>query len=931
MSRLGVAQRAEPTDDGATARPRTWSKRALRLTPVVLTLLLAAIFLSPSGSLLSSGALPGAADHPAVPATFLGYNVTFRQTGLPFGTNWSVTLNGNTLYSTYPRIRFPEIPNGTYPFTVATASNGYAPTPNNGNVTVAGVSPPNVNIAFAAPPGVYSATFTQTGLPFGTAWGVTFNGTYYVSNRFGNVVVSPVRNGSYLWNTSVFAGLYPVPPSGTMNISAASNTTNVVFGPQPGHYTVTFAETGLPGGVTWWVTFNGTVYSGNTFTGITINSVVNGTYSWNVSYTGYSAVPSTGPMVINGAGSTTNIVFTPIPGEYAVAFTEGGLPFGVTWWVTFNTTVYSGNTLTGITINGVVNGSYSWNVSYAGYTATPASATMSINGTGTTTAITFTAIPGEYLASFTEGGLPGGTTWAVVFNGTTHSATSPGAVQITGVKNGSYAWSAVPVPGYSAAPASGTMNITGVDNTTRITFTKLLPGQYSVVFGEIGLPSGTTWSVTFNGTTLSSSAPTSMMFTSGNGNWGFNVGSVTGYSASPASGTVAVSGKTAWQNITFSSGPPTYSATFTEKNLATGTNWSVTLQSTTLYSTTASIIFSGLVDQTYSFTVASLGRWAPTPASGSLTINGANVQQAVNFTLGPMSYSVTFVPKGLPAAQSWSLSLNKVSQTSANAGNIVFSEANGTFPFVVTAITGFVLSPASGNVTVNGANVQQNITADRAYGVTFTESGLPAGGSWTVVLNGVSTPSTATTAVFSMANGTYDFTVAGPSGYTATPSSGKVTVNGASATQAVSFAKSNSGTTQKSTNPLASGWGLFAVIAVVVILLVVLLALLLLRRRKSGSSGPSGPFAEDAAAGAAVAGSASESPPSASDDNPPAPEESSSETPAAESSDSSATPSEGESSSEPSSSGDSPPSSEPSSGEGQSSTDSSEDFHETSP
>jgi len=79
------------------------------------------------------------------------------------------------------------------------------------------------------------------------------------------------------------------------------------------------------------------------------------------------------------------------------------------------------------------------------------------------------------------------------------------------------------------------------------------PPSYAVTFSESGLPSSTTWSVTFNGS-LKTSATSSIAFTSPNGTWPFTVGTVTSYSASPASGHVTVSGVPATQDVSFTSG-----------------------------------------------------------------------------------------------------------------------------------------------------------------------------------------------------------------------------------------------------------------------------------------------------------------------------------------------------------------------------------------
>jgi len=55
------------------------------------------------------------------PQAIKKYSVTFTESGLPSGTSWSVTLNGNTESSTTNTISFSE-PNGTYSYVVASVT-----------------------------------------------------------------------------------------------------------------------------------------------------------------------------------------------------------------------------------------------------------------------------------------------------------------------------------------------------------------------------------------------------------------------------------------------------------------------------------------------------------------------------------------------------------------------------------------------------------------------------------------------------------------------------------------------------------------------------------------------------------------------------------------------------------------------------------------
>ena len=74
--------------------------------------------------------------------------------------------------------------------------------------------------------------------------------------------------------------------------------------------------------------------------------------------------------------------------------------------------------------------------------------------------------------------------------------------------------------------------------------------SHSVNFTESGLPGGSTWSVSLNGVTHTSTTP-NITFSMTNGTYPFMVGYSPGYSASPASGSVTVSGVNVTQSITF--------------------------------------------------------------------------------------------------------------------------------------------------------------------------------------------------------------------------------------------------------------------------------------------------------------------------------------------------------------------------------------------
>ena len=237
-----------------------------------------------------------------------------------------------------------------------------------------------------------------------------------------------------------------------------------------------------------------------------------------------------------GGGKTT----------YHVTFTETGLPSSTSWSVTLAGSTQSSHTSTIVFTKS--NGTYTYGVTASGYTATPASGSISVSGANLSQSLAFSA-PITYNVTFTETGLPSGTSWSATLAGSTLSSTTSSIVFQEA--SGTYAFT-VQASGYTASPGSGSVTVAGADQSQAITFTAVPSGSYDVTFTESGLPSGTNWSVTLNGTSQSSTT-SSIVFTIGNGSWSFSVGAITGYTASPPSGTVAVSGAPVTRTITFTS------------------------------------------------------------------------------------------------------------------------------------------------------------------------------------------------------------------------------------------------------------------------------------------------------------------------------------------------------------------------------------------
>jgi hypothetical protein len=339
--------------------------------------------------------------------------------------------------------------------------------------------------------------------------------------------------------------------------------------------------------------------------------------------------------------------------------------------------------------------------------------------------------------------------------------------------------------------------------------------QSTITFTETGLKPGTKWSVTMynsltggpgatplpiNGSTLSSTN-SSITFTLANGTYVYGV-TTPGYSATPASGTIAVTGGSVSQPIAFAGFPTPCKVTFTASGLKPGTRWTLTVQppftnKTTFTTTNSSINVSALTNETLYFTASAPG-YTAIPASGEIETDGASVSQPIAFILTPSRTTLTFTETGMKAGTRWSvtvygstLGLNGTTLTSTNS-SVMFTLPNGTYTFNVTA-PGYAPNPPSGTIEVNGTPITKPIAFAPTVPVTFSETGLGATADWTVTLHGSTlnvngtTQSSANSSIpFQVGNGTYSYSVSAE-GFTPSPAAGTFNVSGMAVSEPIGF------------------------------------------------------------------------------------------------------------------------------------------------
>ncbi|MCL5962934.1 MAG: hypothetical protein M1411_00980, partial [Candidatus Thermoplasmatota archaeon] len=425
-----------------------------------------------------------------------------------------------------------------------------------------------------------------------------------------------------------------------------------------------------------------------------------------------------------------------------------------------------------------------------------------------------------------ETGLPSGTIWYVnITGGASYSSTT--STITFNEPNGSYSYTvATGNKEYAPKPSSGSFTVNGANVNQAITFTF----TYRVTFTESGLPSGTIWYVNITGGASYSSTTSTITFNEPNGSYSYTV--ATGnkeYAPSLAKGSFAVNGGNVNQAVTFNL--VTYSVTFTETGLPSGTIWYVNITGGASYSSTTSTITFNEPNGSYSYTVATGNKkYAPSLAKGSFAVNGGNVNQAVTFNL--VTYSVTFTETGLPSGTIWYVNITGGASYSSTTSTITFNEPNGTYSYTVaTGNKEYAPGLAAGSLTVNGAPVSESITFNLfTYSVTFTESGLSTGVNWSVTLNGVTEHSTSTSIVFTEPNGTYAYSTGYVTESTTSFASGNVTVNGKAVTQKIIFSSTSTSSTSTNTLSITSAY-LYSIIIAIIIVAVVIVTIMLMKKR----------------------------------------------------------------------------------------------------
>ncbi|MCI4340308.1 MAG: YncE family protein, partial [Thermoplasmata archaeon] len=440
---------------------------------------------------------------------------------------------------------------------------------------------------------------------------------------------------------------------------ALDNRSDELFVTDPGSYNVTVIDAGTDASVAAVpvaqpdLSLQGIAYDPETDqlwigAGYWYAVVINATARIVVGYlasdpAGVIYVPDNGAICFTNSANRTFGCYSGNPAWYApatpITFAETGLPVGWSWSVSIGAAVqYS--TDRNISF-GLTPTAFSYDFGYTisaanGFTATPASGSVTSNGYPMLVNVSFAAVADTWEADFVAVGLPNGTTWAVLLNGSWNATTSP--TNSFRVPNGTYNYSVPSLARFAPTIANGTIVVAGLPVTVDVEFS-LIPAIYTVTFVETGLPDGTSWPVTFNGLLERSLTP-SVVFHAINGTYAFSVVRLTYLQPTPSAGTVPVDGANVTVRITYT--PllgPTFDLWFNETGLPTGTNWSVTLSGSPNWSATDSIGFVLPIQFFGDFVVGSVPGFFASPASGAIS---------QHTSLLPLTIPIVFAPGTRP-------------------------------------------------------------------------------------------------------------------------------------------------------------------------------------------------------------------------------------------------------------------------------------------
>jgi YVTN family beta-propeller protein len=257
----------------------------------------------------------GAAVPVSVPFHSIEYPVTINESGLPSGVTWYFNVSGQpsvltNVTATSGTSASLSLQNGTYSYTTATEPMNWNASTGQG-FSVAG-SPVSVNLTFSSSsPGPYLVTFTDSGLPASAAWFVNVTGQAGLSGWSNTNLTLTLPDGTYQYAVATGEKAWSTTSTGSFVINGAPQLVRVAFAPVL--FSVTFSESQLPAGATWYVNISGQPSLAATILGSAGTSISvrlqNGSYQYAASANLKGYASPTGGFSVAGGSAAVALSF----------------------------------------------------------------------------------------------------------------------------------------------------------------------------------------------------------------------------------------------------------------------------------------------------------------------------------------------------------------------------------------------------------------------------------------------------------------------------------------------------------------------------------------------------------------------------------------------------------------------------------------------
>lgn len=516
---------------------------------------------------------------------------------------------------------------------------------------------------------------------------------------------------------------------------------------------VTFEEQGLPAGTAWYVNLsNGESLRSNS-TSVTVQ-LLQGTYSYTVSTAdrSYRNTTGSGQFTVGASNLSILINFTSV--KFNAGFTESGLPSGSLWYLNI-TGMQSMHTTNTSMYTQLVNGTYSYSVSTTDkvYRANVSAGTFTVSGSAFSLLIGFGEV--TFKVQFSETGLPSRTTWYVNVTGTsnfTQDLSGTSATLYANFINGSYNYTIASMANsYYPQSKSGTFSISGSSSTISVPFEAV---TYNVTLKETGF-STPDWAINisrnsqnWNYTSLSNATSLNLV----NGTYSYVLYSMnSSFKPLNRTGTFRVNGSPLSIELRFEE---LYSATFSEKGLPSGTDWSLMVTSNSGFYEGLQGIGPYILEVpngTYSFTARSGNNlYRPENATGQMIISASSFGHV--FTFVPVTYTVSFQESGLSRGTLWKVDLTGSNTLSSDTSTISVKLENGSYNYTILNTSNYYVSGSVGGIlSVHGSNDVIQISYVHYSYIT----GLITPKNATLTVNGKTVSTASGSFNLTVTNGTY--------------------------------------------------------------------------------------------------------------------------------------------------------------------------------